>query len=852
MALLSPSLVRLGAAPATKEQAISDAGSMLLAAGYIDAGYVRSLLAREEVANTYLGNGVAIPHGMVQHRALVKRTGVAILQVPAGVVWNEGQVAKLVVAIAAQSDEHIDVLKRLTRLMGDEDALRRIIDARDPQEVVAALGDGAAPRAAEPAAPAEDFPEAFAIALEYPTGLHARPATRWVDTAKRFGSEIRVRAGVESASAKSLVALLQLGIRAGQLLHVSARGPDASAALDALRRIIVSLVPEEQAQARAAEQAAKAAASGWTPRASPISIPGVGASPGLAIGAVRQHRARRLDPTDAPRGPEVDGALLDAALEAVAAELEVLSVETGKRVGAAEAGIFRAQRELIRDPALVRSTAVHVVSGHGAAWAWRQALDEHAQGLRSVPNPLLAARAADLIDAGERVLRRLMGIDGDALEVDAPSILLAEDLSPSDTATLDPELVLGLCTAHGGPTSHMAILARTLGVPAIVAAGGALLEVEDGTPVILDGLLGRLYVQPSREDIESARRWQADEAERRRHEAELRAQPAVTADGHRVEVAANANRPDQAAAALDAGAEGVGLMRTEFLFLERASAPDEEEQAAIYRAMVDVMAGRPIVIRTLDVGGDKQVPYLDLPREQNPFLGIRGARLCLRRPDLFEPQLRALYRAARHGPLSIMFPMVTTIEEVEQLRGLAERVRAQLGAPRVPLGIMVEVPSVAVMAEQFAEHVDFFSIGTNDLTQYTLAVDREHPELAAMANSLHPAVLRLIERTVAGARVHGKWVGVCGGLAGDPLGAVILVGLGVDELSMSARDIPAVKARLRSVTLVAAREIALRALGCETVAEVRALEAAVDGAGTEHEAGSLPGAFPGALPGALH
>jgi multiphosphoryl transfer protein len=827
MALLSPSLVRLGATPLTKEQAISDAGSMLLAAGYIDAGYVRSLLAREQVANTYLGNGVAIPHGMVQDRALVKRTGVAILQVPAGVVWNDGQVAKLVVAIAAQSDEHIDVLRRLTRLMGDEAALRHVIDARDPQEVVAALGEGAAAPAPAPAGPAEDLPERFAISLEYPSGLHARPATRWVETAKRFAAEIRVRSGPESASAKSLVALLQLGIKPGQLLHVSARGPDAGAALDAIRRTIVALVPEEQAQARAAEQAAKAAAaSGWVARSSPVAIAGVGASPGLAIGAVRQHRPKRLEPDDTPRGREEDGALLDAALDAISAELEELSAVTGKRVGAAEAGIFQAQRELIRDPALIRSTAAHVVAGHGAAWSWRQALDEHVQALRRVPNALLAARAADLGDAGERVLRRLMGLDRDVLEVGDAAILLAEDLSPSDTATLDPERVLGLCTAHGGPTSHTAILARTLGVPAMVAAGGALLEVEDGTPAILDGQQGRLYLSPSAEDVESARRWQAEQADRRRREAELRSQPAVTADGHRVEVAANANRPDQAAAALQAGAEGIGLMRTEFLFLERASAPDEDEQAAIYRGMVEVMAGRPIVIRTLDIGGDKQVPYLDLPREQNPFLGVRGARLCLRRPDLFEPQLRALYRAARHGPLSIMFPMVTTIEEVVQLRAVAERARAQLDGPPVKLGIMVEVPTVAIMAERFAAHVDFFSIGTNDLTQYTLAVDREHPELAAMANSLHPAVLRLVERTVAGARAHGRWVGVCGGLAGDPLGAVILAGLGVDELSMSARDIPAVKARLRGVTLAAAQDLARRSLACETVAEVSALEEA--------------------------
>jgi phosphocarrier protein FPr len=826
MPLLSTSLVRLGASPFDKEHAIAEAGGLLLADGCIEAGYLSSLQAREKVANTYLGAGVAIPHGMVQDRGMVKRTGVAVLQIPAGVTWNPGQVAKLVVAIAAQSDEHIDVLKRLTRLMGDEAALRRVVEASDPQVVVAALLAG--PSAASdnrPAPPAIDLDQQVALQLDYPNGLHARPATRWVETAKLFASELRVRVGQEAASAKSLVALLQLGIRAGQLVHLSARGSDAGAALDALRRTILSLVPEEQALAEAARQSAKvAAATGWSPKLAPIVVVGVGASPGLAIGPVRQHRRQRPEPLDAPRGREEDGAALDTALAGVEEELELLATRTAQKVGTAEAGIFRAQREMLRDPGLLRSTAALVVAGRGVAWAWRRALDERVEALRHTPNPLLAARSADLADAGERVLRRLLGLPETSLELGEPCILLAAELSPSDTAGLDPQNVLGLCTVHGGPTSHMAILARTLGVPALVAGGGALLELIDGTNAILDGQQGRLYLEPAAEDLESARRWQADQAEKRRRESEQRAQPAVTSDGHRVEVAANVNRPDQAAAALRAGADGVGLMRTEFLFLERTTAPDEEEQTALYREMLEVMAGRPIIIRTLDIGGDKQVPYLDLPREENPFLGVRGARLCLRRPALFEPQLRALYRAARHGRLWILFPMVTTLEEVAQLRAVAERIRVQLDAPAVPLGIMVEVPSVAVLAERFAAQVDFFSIGTNDLTQYTLAVDREHPELAAMANSLHPAVLRLIDATVKGARAHGKWVGVCGGLAGEPLGAAILTGLGVDELSMSPRDIAVVKARLRGTTLAAAQDLARRALDCGTVAEVKALD----------------------------
>ncbi|MGB5063470.1 MAG: putative PEP-binding protein, partial [Candidatus Competibacter sp.] len=310
----------------------------------------------------------------------------------------------------------------------------------------------------------------------------------------------------------------------------------------------------------------------------------------------------------------------------------------------------------------------------------------------------------------------------------------------------------------------------------------------------------------------------------------VRHQPATTTDGHTVEIAANVANPKQATAALDAGAEGIGLMRTEFLFLERDHAPDEEEQYQVYREMTEVLAGRRLIIRALDIGGDKQVPYLNLPHEENPFLGVRGARLLLQRQDLLYTQLRALYRAARHGPLWIMFPMVTHVGEIEALREHCERARRQVEGPEVKLGIMVEIPAVAVMADRFAPLVDFFSIGTNDLTQYTLAVDRQHPELAAQADSLHPAVLALIDATVRGAQAAsrsvpeaGVWVGVCGGLAGDPLGARILTGLGVDELSMSAQDIAPVKAALRGESRTAMEDLAQRALLAHTADEVRAL-----------------------------
>jgi phosphocarrier protein FPr len=317
----------------------------------------------------------------------------------------------------------------------------------------------------------------------------------------------------------------------------------------------------------------------------------------------------------------------------------------------------------------------------------------------------------------------------------------------------------------------------------------------------------------------------ADIADKRAAEAAERSRPAITTDGHEIIVAANVNRPDQVEFAMVQGGEGVGLMRTEFLFLERGESPGEDEQEEIYRAMIDALGDRPLIVRALDIGGDKQVPHLDLPKEENPFLGVRGARLLLRRPDLLDPQLRALYRAARAGgDLSIMFPMITSAWELIRLRERCEAIRIEEGAPVVPIGIMIEVPAAAVQAKALAAHADFFSIGTNDLTQYALAIDRQNPDLASEADSLHPAVLRLIAMTVEGAKAHDRWVGVCGGIAGDPFGAALLVGLGVSELSMTPRDIPAVKARIRASDKTALETLAKRALEMEGAAQVRALD----------------------------
>jgi multiphosphoryl transfer protein len=441
-----------------------------------------------------------------------------------------------------------------------------------------------------------------------------------------------------------------------------------------------------------------------------------------------------------------------------------------------------------------------------------------------VSDPLIAARAVDLGDVGSRVLNFLAHrIEEGPLMPAGPVILLAEDLTPSDTAGLDPAFVLGFCTAGGGPTSHSAIIARALGIPAVVGAGPALLNQPEGGEAILDGNRGSLYVAPGPATLAAARAAQKTMKGLREAEKLRCYEPALMTDGHRVEVVANIGRAEEAAQAVNAGGEGVGLLRTEFLFLDRTSPPTEEEQFAAYCTMVRALNGLPLIIRTLDIGGDKAAPYLNMPAEDNPFLGVRGIRLCLAKPELFRSQLRAIYRSAQYGLVRIMFPMVSTLEELEAAKAIAAEVRWDLGAKPVDIGIMVEVPSAVMMAEEFAQEVDFFSIGTNDLTQYVLAMDRGHPILAKQADGLHPAVLRMVDRTVQAASAAGKWVGVCGGIAGDPRGAAILTGLGVTELSVSIPSIAAIKAQVRRLSLAQAQALARQAVACRTAAEVRSL-----------------------------
>jgi phosphoenolpyruvate-protein phosphotransferase len=815
--------IQLQSALTNKHDAIRQVGQLLVNSDCIEAGYIDSMLGRELVANTYLGNGIAIPHGLPKDRDLIKRTGIAVVQIPAGTTWNPGETARLIVGIAAKSDEHIEVLRRLTRVLGDKEQVERLTQTKDPHDIIEALtGERpAAPPASEAVA---DYAHFFDAVVLYKTGLHARPAAFFVNVAKKFQANIQVRHGSEVGNAKSLMSLLTIGAEHGATIRVSAEGPDALAALDALQKTLAESQGDEAEETPAPTPASSTDGPGWTPLQASSTIEGISASGGLAIGPTRQYKQRAIVVEDHPGDSAVEGNRFQTALDTAQAELAKLYEEVKVRLGSGKAAIFNVHSEFLNDSSLIQQTIVLIYQGHSAAWSWQQSINERVSKLQKLDDPILAGRAVDISDVGQRVLRHLVDTtEVKPVSIHEPVILIAEDLTPSDTAELDPDTILGFCTARGGPTSHTAIIARSLGIPAIVGAGADVLTIADGMLSILDGSSGKLYLKPAESDIQTARDMQKQLQRAQDVANSNRFAPAITTDGHRVEIAANINRAADAQQAITAGAEGVGLMRTEFLFLARDTVPTEDEQFEAYKAMVLALEGRPLVIRTLDIGGDKEVPYLNLPKEDNSFLGIRGIRLCLVRPDLFFPQLRAIYRAAAYGPIQIMFPMISTLEDVEQACAAAEEVRNELHAPKLPLGIMIEVPSAAILADQLAPVIDFFSIGTNDLTQYTLAMDRLHPQLAKQADALHPAVLRMIDATVKAAKKEGKWVGVCGGLAGDPKGATILTGLGVSELSVSVPSVASIKEHIRNHSFAEMEQIAQQALQCRTAAEVRSL-----------------------------
>lgn len=668
----------------------------------------------------------------------------------------------------------------------------------------------------------------LSLPLAIAHGLHARPAAVLANAAKAHAGPVTVTCRGTTANAKSVVALMGLGTRFGDVLDIRIEGAGADATADTLLDLVLSGLGDPIADGPAPDEEAHPAQDGAAKTAAcrPVFEPGANAVIrgrsaviGLAAGPVTR---RSREAINLPRDGEtatIERQRLTAALSKVR---ERLATEAGGPHGA----IATAHRELLDDPALIEAAEADIAAGRSAEWAWNAACVGQAELLAALSDARMAERAADMRDIAAQILAALAGRSGvSGLSArPAGSIVLADEVLPSEMAGLPVGHIAALLMRDGGPTSHAAIIAAGLGIPTVVALGTEADLIPDGATVVVDAGLGQVTVFPTEQAMTAAT---LRICERNDSRAIQRAQAQADchlADGTRIEIFANLGEIGEGTLAVGEGAEGCGLLRTEFLFQKRSSAPSEDEQFAQYQDIADELGGRPLIIRTLDVGGDKPLAYLPLPKEDNPFLGLRGVRVSLLQPELLRTQVRAILRVKPFGVARIMVPMVASVAEMAAVRAIVDEERRNLGrAEPIEVGAMIEIPAAAVAAAQLAEVCDFFSVGTNDLTQYALAMDRGNAAVATGIDALHPGVLGLIRLAAEGAATRRRLLAVCGGAASDPVAAPILVGLGVRELSVAPAAIPEIKATLSSLTLATCEAAAASALRARSTNDVRTI-----------------------------
>ncbi|UXV34293.1 phosphoenolpyruvate--protein phosphotransferase [Staphylococcus sp. IVB6181] len=562
------------------------------------------------------------------------------------------------------------------------------------------------------------------------------------------------------------------------------------------------------------------------------TINGIAASDGVAI--AKAYLLVEPDLTfdnETVTDTEAEVAKFNGALNTSKVELTKIRNNAEQQLGADKAAIFDAHLLVLEDPELIQPIEDKIKNENvNAAQALTDVSNQFITIFESMDNEYMAERAADIRDVSKRVLAHILGVDlPNPSIIDESVVIIGNDLTPSDTAQLNKQYVQGFVTNIGGRTSHSAIMSRSLEIPAVVGTKSITEEVEAGDIIIVDGMTGDVIINPS-EDVVAEYQEKRDNFFKDKKELQkLRDSESVTEDGHHVELAANIGTPNDLPGVIENGAEGIGLYRTEFLYMGRDQMPTEDEQFEAYKAVLEAMEGKRVVVRTLDIGGDKELPYLDLPEEMNPFLGYRAIRLCLAQPEIFRPQLRALLRASVYGKLNIMFPMVATIQEFRDAKALLEEERQNLKnegvevSDDIELGIMVEIPSTAALADVFAKEVDFFSIGTNDLIQYTMAADRMSERVSYLYQPYNPAILRLVQRVIEASHAEGKWTGMCGEMAGDQTAIPLLLGLGLDEFSMSATSILKARRLIRGLSEGQMKELAAKAVNCATSDEVVAL-----------------------------
>ncbi|MCG9516653.1 phosphoenolpyruvate--protein phosphotransferase [Acinetobacter pittii] len=945
MLALEPRHIHMNQHAVDKTHALQCLVDILEKDGLVTPDYITGLINREEQSATYLGQGIAIPHGTPQSRECILETGIRLAHFPEGIIWDGENRVYLAVVIAAKSDEHLQVLQILTRALMhdvseqvknakqpeqiieilqaqplslnlhenliqteiesqdiedlfwsasqilkkhnfvkcgflsslnpdqviqlqdqiwsisstkfvqqpaisivkprhalqlggkklntlvciaaneqlDSQRFNRLIDILFNPEQVAQLDQTQAPNEIAKIIGADVIPDwpHRSVVLANAHGLHARPATHLVNLTKSFQGDIQVAVDEGNfVSAKSLTRLLALGCKRGQTLRFIAEPEtDAVEGLDKVIQAVQQGLGEEVEPIQSSDIKIEPSNKIKAPSKLLSSNTGIAASSGLAFGPVHVIKPKVYQYERMGLSVKVEKENLDIAFHAVKNNIHQV---IAKSEVAEIKQIFQAHLEMLDDPDLINGVYQKINLNLSAPAAWHEHIEAAAKEQAALPDRLLAERAADLRDIGDRVLAQLCG-EVIIEEPKEPYILIMYDVGPSDVARLNKDRVAGILTAVGGASAHSAIVARALGIPAIVGAGEQVLDIEQKSSLLINGDTGTFILNPNTQQIEQAKQ-EREHQKKIREEAERHSQePAITLDQHQIEIAANLGKVQATAHAVECGAEAIGLLRTELVFMAHSSAPSEATQEADYRIVLDALAGRPLVVRTLDVGGDKPLPYLPIAEEENPFLGLRGIRLTLRQPELLRQQLIALLKAADDRPLRIMFPMIGRVEEWRAAKAILDEVKAIYPCTDLQVGIMIEVPSAALLAPILAQEVDFFSIGTNDLTQYTLAIDRGHPILSAEADGLHPSILQLIDQTVKAAHKHGKWVGICGELAADPKAVPILMGLGVDELSMSPNSIPLVKAQIRTLNYSKAQLLAKRALECDSAPAVRQL-----------------------------
>lgn len=656
------------------------------------------------------------------------------------------------------------------------------------------------------------------LTIHNPQGLHARPAAQFVTTATQFHAQTRVRnitRNTEFVRADSINQVATLAVRQGHEIAIASVGEDADTALAALQTLVENNFGETDRTSSPQLH---------TFSHSPQAIP---ASPGIAIAPIFQYHLHQIKVHELCVA-DVDAEWQRLQTAIATAKQEIQNIKDRIHIHENEAAIFDAHLLVLADPAIIEPVQKRIFEQHqNAEFAWATVTDEIANSYRYLDDVYLQERAKDIVDVGQRVLRSLLGVSTTNIELTQPSILVARDLSPSDTVRLDRTKVLGICTLQGSATSHSAILARTLGIPAVVGVNSQILNLEPGTLLAIDGENGNIWIQPDSQTIATLEA-KRDAIITARQQARAKAQaPAIARDGKRIQVFANISSIADAQIAIAQGAEGVGLLRTELLYLDRTSSPTEAEQFEIYRAIAQILANRSLIIRTLDVGGDKPLSYLGLQAETNPFLGWRGIRFCLDRPELFKTQLRAILRASSGYQIKVMFPTIATLAELQAAKAIWAEVQTELSQAGIPfdknieIGIMIEIPSAVAIADKLASEVNFFSIGTNDLSQYIMAADRTNPKVAPLADAFHPAVLQAVQKTVQAAHHAGIWVGLCGELAAEPLAVPILLGLGLDELSLNPQSIPQIKQIISQLTTQEAEAIAHSAMQLDSATQVK-------------------------------